>query len=185
MGACILDLMIDHVRVQALHRMNKGYKPSLEVVFVLQELAFDIYNGKPDVQHDELLKLVIAYTPLVSEAERKAAEEKAKQAKDRGEEDKEKGKGKKKKKAKGKDGKGKERDRTEGLAEEVGHQVMPMHHSDHRHQHILQSNLFAGMQFLYKAGCSISVENGSIVWDTKTSTIRSVSEIVGQEKLLL
>jgi hypothetical protein len=41
MGTCILDLMIDTWRVQALQRMCKAYKPSISASFVINELAFD------------------------------------------------------------------------------------------------------------------------------------------------
>lgn len=42
MGAYILDLMVDTMRVQALQKMCRAYRPEpLKLLFVLSELAFD------------------------------------------------------------------------------------------------------------------------------------------------
>lgn len=166
MGSCIMDLMLDSMRIKALLRMNKGYKPNVDVHFVLKELAFDLSNptstnaGHETVSHDDLLQLVIHHTDLADKKEEKKEEVKE-----------EPGKGKKKRKGKKKD----------AVVAQIGHPIQAMRHSDHTIQHIMQSNLFAGLQFLYKAGCKIYVEDGAIMWDTKTSTIRAA----GDEKALL
>ncbi len=42
MGVCILDLMLESMRVKFLQRMLKAYRPmTVSVSFVLEELAFD------------------------------------------------------------------------------------------------------------------------------------------------
>ena len=42
MGTYILDLMVDTMRVQALQKMCRAYRPEpLKLLFVLSELAFD------------------------------------------------------------------------------------------------------------------------------------------------
>lgn len=42
MGVCILDMMIDSIRLKYLQRMLKGYRPgTVAVSFVLEELGFD------------------------------------------------------------------------------------------------------------------------------------------------
>jgi hypothetical protein len=41
MGNCILDLMIDTWRIQALQRICKAYKPSVSLKFVSDSLAFE------------------------------------------------------------------------------------------------------------------------------------------------
>ena len=42
MGVCILDLMIDNIRLKALQRMLKAYRPgNIAVTFVSEELAFE------------------------------------------------------------------------------------------------------------------------------------------------
>ncbi|RYH11445.1 hypothetical protein EON65_38825 [archaeon] len=167
MGLCILDMMVDSVRIKALQRMNRGYKVSLEVSFVLDEIAFEV--GKDDqgkvgkMSIDDLLKLVQIHTPLV---EKKKEDEK----KDEKEEKKKKKNSKKK---------------VEKLEQQIGHHILAKRHSDHDIEHVLQSNLFAGLQFLYKAGCKMTVENNVLMWDTKNLTIRSSMEVLGEEKLLL
>lgn len=41
MGNYILDLIIDPLRLKAIQRICKGYKPTVPVKFVVNELAFD------------------------------------------------------------------------------------------------------------------------------------------------
>ena len=40
MGMCILKPMLDTVRLQALHRIYRSYKPAVPVEFVAKELGF-------------------------------------------------------------------------------------------------------------------------------------------------
>jgi hypothetical protein len=181
-GIYILDMMVDSVRVKALQRMNRAYKPNIEVLFVLKELSFELIDsvtstsssssGSSSIQSNVLLQLVHTYTPIKSKDdekdEKKSSEENEKH---------------KKKKHKKKANKQKEMELK--LEKEVGHDIESKHHRDHVIEHIIQSDMFAGLQLLYKAGCKLYEENNVLLWDTKNSTIRGASEVLGEEKLLL
>jgi hypothetical protein len=41
MGKCILNMMMDSIRMDALIKMCKAYKPTIAVSFLIQELSFE------------------------------------------------------------------------------------------------------------------------------------------------
>lgn len=41
MGSYITDLMLDNIRIQAVQKMCKSYKPEVSTTFVLTTLGFD------------------------------------------------------------------------------------------------------------------------------------------------
>lgn len=65
MGNYILDSMIDSIRLKALQRMCKGYKPSVPLDFVLDQLAFD----DKDIALEFLQRLGCVVTTQPSERE--------------------------------------------------------------------------------------------------------------------
>eukprot|EP00981_Chlorochromonas_danica_P008575 scaffold2229_cov176-Ochromonas_danica.AAC.6 len=182
MGYCLVDLMIPSLRLKALQQMVKGFKPNVSALFVLQELGFDLHDEHDEKQQDyqSLLRLVISHTDAIKEEAEAKKKEQGKETENALEE---KGKKKRKKKEKKQKKKGAE----EQVQEQIGHSVSRAHHGDHSeaHQRLLQSHLFAGLQFLYKAGCQLVVENGELLWDTKTTVLRPLAEALGEIKLLL
>ncbi len=52
LGKHILNNMVDDMRLKALQRMAKAYRPTIEVDFVVQEIGFDkLVKGKAFIQH--------------------------------------------------------------------------------------------------------------------------------------
>lgn len=59
MGTYILDLMVDTMRVQALQKMCRAYRPEpLKLLFVLSELAFDDDTDSEHIIGIEFLRKV-------------------------------------------------------------------------------------------------------------------------------
>ena len=56
MGTYILDKIVDTYRLHALTKMRRGYQPTLPMLFVLEELAFDTRKEDRQIGIDFLKK---------------------------------------------------------------------------------------------------------------------------------